>query len=221
MLKKTVAKMRRVLERIREDGLAKTARYSLGLVGIEIRPFYYMRETLPVEIPTALTAAPEGFDFSIFGRQDVEAIAEIPERHGYVGKQRVMKSFEAGDTCIGLRKDGQIAAFTWFSTGNRGSILYSPRLKENEAYLYDMYVLKEFRGSNLAPTLRYRSYEILGEMGRDTFYSITESSNKPSMRFKEKLGARRVFLGVYLRLFRKWVFRPVLRNYPGEEQPRS
>ena len=217
MLKKTAVKMRRVLERVREDGLMETARYALTLVGIDIRPFYLMVETLPEEIPTALTAAPEGFEFSIFGREDVETIAEIPERHGYVGKQRVMHNFEAGDTCMGLKKDGRIAAFTWFSTGDRGSIFYSPRLKENEAYLYDVYVLEDFRRRNLATVLRHKSYEILVEMGRDTFYSITEASNKPSMRLKEKLGARRVFLGAYVKLFRKWVFRPVLRSYPGAD----
>lgn len=221
MLKKTGAKMRRALERVREDGLTETARYALTLVGIDIRPFYLMVETLPAEIPTALTAAPEGFEFSIFGRQDVEAIAEIQERQGYVGKQRVMENFETGDTCLGLKMDGQIAAFTWFSTGDRGSILYSPSLKENEAYLYDVYVLEDFRRRNLATALRYKSYEILLEMGRDTFYSLTESSNKPSMRLKKKLGARPVFLGAYVKLFRKWVFRPVLRSYPGEKKPRS
>lgn len=221
MLKKAGAKMRRALERVREDGLTETARYTLTLVGIDIRPFYLMVETLPAEIPPALTAAPEGFEFSIFGREDVETIAEIPERQGYVGKQRVMENLEGGDTCMGLKKDGRIAAFTWFSTGNRGSIFYTPSLKENEAYLYDVYVLEDFRRRNLATILRHKSYEVLVEMGRDTFYSITESSNKPSMRLKKKLGARPVFLGAYVKLFRKWVFRPVLRNYPGEEKPRS
>lgn len=142
----------------RSDGETETARYGLERLGIDIRPFYYMRETLPAESPTDLTAAQEGFEFSVFGREEVVVIAEIPEREGYVGKQRVIDNFEKSDTCLGLK-------------------------------------------------------EVLRDMGRDTFYSITESSNKPSMRFKEKLGARPVFLGAYVKLFRKWVLRRILRRY--------
>lgn len=213
MKKNLGAKMRRLLERLRKDGLMETSRYALKRLGIDIRPFYLMKETPPAILPANLTAAPESFEFSTFGREEIMAIAEMPERRGYVGSQHVIDNFERGDTCMGFKKDGKIVAFTWFSTGQRGSILYSPQLKENEAYLYDMYVLKAFRGDNLAPILRGRSYEVLRDMGRDTFYSITEFSNKPSMRFKKKLGAHPVFLGVYIKLFRKWVLRRTLRRY--------
>ena len=37
--------------------------------------------------------------------------------------------------------------------------------------------------------MRYRCYETLRDLGRDTFYSVTITSNKPSWRFKQKLGA--------------------------------
>jgi ribosomal protein S18 acetylase RimI-like enzyme len=207
------AKMRRLLEMLRKDGLTETSRYVLKRLGVDIRPFYYIKETVPAEVPAHLTAPPEGFEFSTFGREEVMAISELPERRGYVGTQYVIDNFENGDTCLGFKKDGQVAAFTWFSTGRKGSILYTPQLKENEAYLYDMYVLEDFRGNNLAPMLRYRSYEVLRERGCHTFYSITEASNKAAWRFKEKLGARRVFLGVYVNLFRKRELRRVLRRY--------
>ena len=86
-------------------------------------------------------------------------------------------------------------------------------MEPNEAYLYDMYVKKAFRGRNLAPALRYKSYEVLKDMGRDTFYSITERSNTASFRFKQKLGAKLVFLGLYVEFFGKFRKRWALKRY--------
>jgi GNAT superfamily N-acetyltransferase len=206
-------KLRRVSERLRKDGLMETLRYCLKRLGVEIRPFYYAKEALPAEIPENLTAVPESFEFLTFGRDEVMAISEMSEREGYVGKRYVIDHFEKGDTCLGLKKEGRIAAFSWFSLEETGALLYPAKLEQNEAYLFDMYVLQEFRGNNLAPILRYKNYEVLRDMGRDTFYSITECYNKPSRRFKEKLGAEFVFFGVYVRLFRKRVFRRVLKRY--------
>jgi hypothetical protein len=77
-------------------------------------------------------------------------------------------------------------------------------LKSNEAYLTDMFTVEGFRGKNLAPFLRYKSYEMLKEMGRDTFYSISISFNTPAVRYKEKLEAKKVNLILLIQLFRKF-----------------
>lgn len=76
-----------------------------------------------------------------------------------------------------------------------------------------MYVLKAFRGNNLAPILRYKNYEILKGMGRDTFYSVTEYFNTASLRFKAKLNARVIFLALYVEIFKRYRFRWILRRY--------
>ena len=76
-----------------------------------------------------------------------------------------------------------------------------------------MYVLKAFRGNNLAPILRYKSYEILKRMGRDTFYSVTECFNAASFRFKAKLNARVIFLALYVEIFKRYRISWILRRY--------
>ena len=43
-------------------------------------------------------------------------------------------------------------------------------------------------------------------MGRVNLISISISLNKPSLRFKEKLGAEEIDRGVYIRLFGKFEF---------------
>jgi hypothetical protein len=208
-----LSKWNRFLERTRNEGVLFALLHYSTRVGIQVQPFYYMREALPAGIPEHLTKLPEGFEFSVFGRDDVLAISRLEERKGYVSEKYVVDNLNKGDSCLGVKHQGRIAAFTWFSLVGSGDGIYPVTMKENEAYLYDMYVLKAFRGSNIAPCLRYRTYEVLRGMGRDTFYSLTELSNSASIRFKRKLGAQPVLLGIYIGVFKKYRFRWVLRRF--------
>ena len=207
------SKWSRFLERVRNEGVLFALLHYSRRVGILIQPFYYMKETLPAEFPEHLTKLPEGFEFSVFGRDDVMAISRLEERKGYVNERYVIDKLDKGDACLGVKRHGKIVAFTWYSLAQSDSHIYPVTMQKNEAYLYDMYVLKEYRGFNIAPILRYRTYEVLTSMGRDTFYSVTELSNSASRRFKQKLGAQPVLLGVYLRFVNKYRVRWVLRRY--------
>jgi len=207
-----VSKWNRFLDRTRNEGVLFALLHYTRRVGLLIQPFYYMSETLPAEIPEHLTELPEGFEFSVFGRDDVLAISQLEERKAYVNERYVVDNLEKGDACLGVKRHGQVVAFTWYSLVRSDSQLYPVTMRENEAYLYDMYVLKEYRGSNIAPALRYRNYEVLGRMGRDTYYSVTEVSNSASVRFKQKLGARPVLLGIYIRFIGRYRVRWVLRR---------
>ncbi len=207
------SKWNRFLERVRNEGvLFALLRYSRR-VGILVQPFYYMREALPAEFPEHLTKLPEGLEFSVFGRDDVLAISQLEERKGYVNERYVVDSLDKGDTCLGVKRHGKIVAFTWYSLARSDSQIYPVTMKPNEAYLYDMYVVKAYRGVNIAPILRYRTYEVLTSMGRDTFYSVTELSNAASIRFKQKLGAQPVLLGIYIRFVNRYRVRWVLRRF--------
>jgi hypothetical protein len=177
-----------------------------------------MREVLKSDVPAYLTTLPSGFKFSTFVFEDIEVISKHPERKGYADEQHVIKNFNKGDTCLGIKNKGEIAGFTWFSTQENRSKFYQSKMKNNEGYLYDMFVFKAFRGHNLAPTLRYKNYEILQSLGRDTFYSVTQCSNTASFRFKQKLGAEIVFLGLYVNFVKKWRKTLVLRKFDSSDQ---
>jgi hypothetical protein len=195
--------LKRARERFRREGFFALLQCA-QLVGIQIKPFYYMKEVLPPAIPAGLTDLPQGFEFSTFDFNDVMAISKLYERECYRDPEDVISYFNNGKICLGIKCNSEIRAFTWISFGETGTPFYPVSLAENEAYLFDMYVLKAFRGMNLAPILRYRTYVALKDMGRDTFYSITEFFNSASFRFKQKLDAKAVFLGVYIALFGKW-----------------
>ncbi|WP_297691011.1 hypothetical protein, partial [uncultured Eudoraea sp.] len=86
-------------------------------------------------------------------------------------------------------------------------------LKENEAYLFHMYTFEAHRGKNLAPYLRYQSYLMLKDLGRDRIYSITQFFNKSSKRFKRKLNSKDLQLFMNIILFKKFHYHFLLKTY--------
>jgi len=184
----------------------------LKKLGIEITPFYWMEETIPDKIQVNLEDDLNDYAFSFFGPEEIEAICKLPERE-FISEERITKIFNKGKKCYGAHCKGEIAAFTWFDLEECNTKFYVAPMKNNEAYLFDMYVLKAFRGKNLAPILRYKIYTILKELGRDTCYSVTECFNTPSRKFKEKLNARYIFLGLHINLFKKYKRGWILKRY--------
>jgi hypothetical protein len=204
---------KRLAERARREGLLSAFLACLRKLNIDIRPFYYLKETLSADVPQQFTKAPEGFEVSVFGFDDVLEISKMEERKGYVDEQYVIDKFNNGDTCVGIKFQGKIAGFAWHSVRAMKMYLYSTEMKPNEAYLFDMYTLKQFRGHNLAPVLRYKSYQLLKEAGKDTFYSIVECFNVASLKVKKKLGAQKVFFGVYTRILKQKPRTFILKRY--------
>jgi ribosomal protein S18 acetylase RimI-like enzyme len=203
--------MRRVVAGVRTNGMGVTFRRLRRRAGIHFVRFHWVKELLPANLSSHLAAFPEGFEFSVFGADDIAIISTFPEAGAPFTEAGVLKSLERGHTCLGLKYNGEIVAFTWYALDATHSTLYPATMKPNEAYLFNMYVKPAVRGQNIASALRYRTYAMLRELGRDTFYSITVTSNKASWRFKEKLNARRVLLVWYFafqgRFDRRWVVR--------------
>ncbi len=84
---------------------------------------------------------------------------------------------------------------------------------ENEAYLFDAFTLREYRGHNIAPFMRYSCYQELSKMGYNTFYSYSDYFNVPAIRFKAKLAARLLRLCLYIRLFNTFSGHWQLKKY--------
>ena len=207
--------MRRVkglLQQAHEQGLWAVCGYLFRRYLFEKKSFLYIKETLPANISEQLSTLPKGFAFSLFGQPEIEIISNHPERKYYVGDRYVLDNYSRGDTCLGIKHEDEIVAFTWYSLTQSPEDVYRVPMGEKEAYLYDMYVFKKFRGHNLAALLRYKNYETLKGLGREWFYSITECANLASFRFKQKLGAQVVFKGIYLKLFGKFAKTWILKR---------
>ena len=167
--------------------------------GFVIRPLYVFKEGLSDREPKDFGLSFREYETTFLTSDDMKVLDRIDGRDTTELAMRDL--IREGSKCLGIKIDGKTAGFTWC----RFDIFGHPftkafTLRENEAYLFDMYVLKAYRGMNIAPFLRYRCYEELAKMGRTVLYSYSDVSNASAVRFKRKLGARVISLRLYIRL---------------------
>lgn len=104
----------------------------------------------------------------------------------------------SGHRCYAIKEKGTVIAYNWINMKFIEYYGFKRSIKQNEAFLYSMFVREEHRGKGIAEYLRYKTLEMLQKTGRDTFYSITDCDNKPALRFKEKIEAKKICKAVYL-----------------------
>ncbi|ALM06801.1 hypothetical protein SB49_02525 [Sediminicola sp. YIK13] len=173
-------------------------RNRLERIGINIMPYYWVEEeVLKCEEPQIKGNVA---DYKL-RNLNLEELALICKDIDNFILDDLYEDFKNCDICIGLENNKEIAAYMFIGLNDFNFKHRKLQILENEAYLFNMWTFHSFRGRNLAPYLRYKSYELLNEMGRDTKYSITEYFNKSSIKFKNKLNSKHLQLYLYIELF--------------------
>jgi GNAT superfamily N-acetyltransferase len=198
---------------IRRRGLARTIKQALYRRGIMATRFWWVREQLPDDLADPQASLPPDLAFRMLTEADLPQLLTFPSRGAPMAAEHLVEGFAKGGGCLGVVRGDTIVGFGWWFLDDTHTLAYPRRMAAHEAYLHNMYVLPEERGSNLAVRLRHRTYQLLAELGRTTCYSITEVANVPSWRFKEKLGAEKVSLHWYLGIRKRWHWRMTLRRY--------
>lgn len=186
---------------------------SLTRIGITISPYYVVLEGLFNGSMPHLEKGFDGYDIGFLNSQDMREISVIPGPDRVFSEEKLLLRLKEGKKCLGVKYRGEIVAFTWFDLVECSSMFYRFLLKKDEAYLFDAYTLMSFRGKGIAPYMRYQCYKELAKLGRDKLFSISEFFNTPSIRFKMKLDAKLLELGLFVELFKKWRFNTRLRRY--------
>lgn len=180
------------------DGIVTGLRRRLAQVGLAIKFYYVFREGLIGEA-REFAPEPEGFETIFLTFEDMQSLDRIDGRGE--SALTMQNQISRGHKCLAIKIDGKIAGFTWCQFDIFAyPTSVGPTLRENEAYLFDMYILKDYRGKNLAPLLRYKCYQELAKIGRTVLFSASTIYNNPAIVFKKKLNARILSLRLYLRL---------------------
>lgn len=175
----------------------QSIRFKLMKIGIEFTPYYLFREGFNIKEPPRITGTEGDYSSGLLKPEDMKEVATIDTAFS---EQELIALLTDGEKCLGIKHNGRIVAYSWmnFIKLNYKSTLM--HLKSNEVYLWNMFTMESYRGQNLAPYLRYKSYELLKEMGRDMIYSISDYFNTPAVRFKKKLNAEKLKLILFVRL---------------------
>jgi hypothetical protein len=183
----------------------------LTRIGIDITPYYLFQEGINgTEIPEIKGIAAD-YSCELLSLEDMKIIEAV----NFVGlsEKKLIDLLNAGEKCIGIKHKGEIAAFMWINFiefSYRSTFMH---LKSNEAYLWFMNTMESYKGRNLAPYLRYKSYEMLKEMGRDKLYSVSDYFNSPAVKFKKKLNAKKLKLILDILLFKRLRWSFTLKSY--------
>jgi len=172
-------------------------------IGFRIEPFLLYQEGVFSNYPEGWEDSFTDYEIGFLGPEDMKVIGAIPGR-AYFNEERLFARLEEGKKCLGLKCNGDIAAFSWCDFESCHSKLYEFPLKKYEVYLFDAYTLEAFRGKKIAPYLRFKCYQELQNLGYSKIYSYSLLFNKPAIKFKQKLNARPLSLGIKVTIRKKW-----------------
>ena len=206
-----IRKFKNLFYRFRYRTVFEALQYRLESIGISVSPYYWIREGLNDNSLPEFQNNLESYSFEFFGPEEIKAIVE--SKAWKYSEEQLLSWLKEGKKCFGAKYHGQIAAFMWIDFNNSNCKWHRFPLKDDEAYLFDMYTMKPFRGKGVAPYLRYQSYKILKDMGRYKCYSYSDFFNSPSIKFKKKLNANFLKIGLYIELFKKYRWNWIIKNY--------
>ncbi len=186
-------------------------RNRLARIGLDFMPYYWViEEAEPITPPVLRDNNPKDYEMSYFGSEELNI---VHSKISGIGHKNLHQNIKDGQICVGLKKNDDIVAYMFIQTESftfRGKTFH---LSSDEAYLKDMYTFEEYRGKNIAPYLRYKTYLILKEKGINRKYSISEYFNKPTIRFKKKLNSQHLALFLSIRLFNRFTWNIRLKDF--------
>lgn len=198
-----------LISKLRHGGAPRLLVDGVSRLGIKVVPYYLMSEDCDATI-----SPPEERDFQVvhLQREDMQRLVDLPIR----GRSHaaLIGLLNDGKHCLALEDHGRIAAYCWYDLDECSFQGFRFDLAEDEAYLFDAYTQPEYRGAGLAPYLRSVLYRELAAAGRRRLYSITVYFNQSAFRFKAKLGARPLHLGIHVALSERIRFSRVLKRHP-------
>lgn len=202
--------IKKIFNRIRYGLVLQVIRNRLAAIGFDFLLYYLFRENMDdIKLPD-IDGNISDYKVEFLQAEDMKIIGY--DNPGFT-TEKFLEHLSLGRKCIGVRYKDDIISFVWFDFEECNFKPYKFKLKSNEVYCYNLFTFEPYRGKNIAPWLKYRSYEMLREMGIDTSYSIIEYVNSSSLRYAKKLKFTKMKLGLYIKLFKKYEWNITLMTY--------
>jgi GNAT superfamily N-acetyltransferase len=175
-------------------------RYRLKRVGVDIEAFYLFQGSLNDELSKASDCRFDHCSTTILTARDMDDVAKCQD---WRSADNSRSQLEDGQICLGVKVDNELAAFVWANLKEWKFKRRTYPLKKDEAYLFDMFTLPEFRGKGLAPIALDRCYRKLDAMGIKKFFSVSDFFNTPVIVLHKKIGSIFLRLVIEINLFNK------------------
>ena len=193
-------KFKLLYSRIKHGLFLLTLRNLLARTGLNLNLYYWVQEaTTEIDLPR-IKESEKNFEFKVLSTEDIKSLKNL----SHIDVEERIRWLENGLKFVGIKTNGQVAAFMCIVYNDFVHEKKMFTLKKEQAYLRSMYTYQNYRGLNLAPYLRYKSYQLLRAEGINEIYSITDYFNKSSQKFKSKLNAKPLTLYFSIALFKRY-----------------
>jgi GNAT superfamily N-acetyltransferase len=201
----------RILRKVRNGIYMQRLLENLARLGIEITPYYIVREQANAAHPPVASAPMPGLDA---GWLESKELGEVLHLEGKgIMLDELQKRAADGHRCFVAKLEARVIAKMWCNLREFHSPPCQFDLQDDEAYLYAAHTEPGHQGKGIAPFLRENCYKALANEGITNFYSYTEYFNIPAKKFKKKLGARNLALCLYVSLFEQISWNWTLKKY--------
>nr|WP_299339682.1 GNAT family N-acetyltransferase [Allomuricauda sp.] len=193
-------KLKLLWSRIRHGLLLMTIKDFLVKLGIDMGPYFWVLEGSGDCMEPKIRGDFENLQICYLTPDEIAALKDIT----FFNSEDVLRSSQNGRMkVVALKHENQVAAVTCVKYDIVIFKKKSFHLSSHEAYLLNMYTYQSYRGKNIAPYLRYHTYQMLKKEGVQKIYSITDYFNRSSRKFKSKLNAKPLNLYFAIVLFKK------------------
>jgi GNAT superfamily N-acetyltransferase len=206
--------LKRILSTIRDGIRMQRLLKNLTRLGIEITPYYIVREQASTAVPHFISTPIPDLNACWI---ESKSLGEILHLEGKGKLEELQQRTSDGHRCFAAKHKERVIAKMWCNLREFHSPQCQFDLRDDEAYFYAAHTEPGHQRIGISPFLREKCYEALAKEGITNFYSYTECFNIPAKKFKKKLGARNLALCLYVSLFKKISWNWTLKKY--KERP--
>ena len=129
-------------------------------------------------------------------------MVRAPLRASQKRKKHSKERLEKGDKCVLAIHNDEIVGYSWaMKDAMELSQFNLIPLPENKVYLYNAFVVEEFRGKRVNGAMRQYFDNILINEGKTTIVATISKYNKPSIKSAERMDPKKIGKVTQIRFF--------------------
>jgi ribosomal protein S18 acetylase RimI-like enzyme len=153
-------------------------------------------------------SVPEPYKWSWAGPEEIAFLDRHPEATSPTAYAR---RAARGDRCLCIKQGTEVVGYQWVTRG-AGCLLcgFGPKmeikvfpLKPGQAYAYDVYTYRKYRGRGIGTMLKTLLFQVLREEGINEVLALVSPTNHVALRLQMRLGAQPQRM-VYSYRIRSW-----------------
>ena len=191
MINDNINKVRKILA---EEGITKLVNKAIrfGLYKI-----LFIDTMIIVEIdlkkPVKKIVPQIELSFRLASEEDIDFMEEKRHMMSQKRKKHSKDRLQKGDKCVLAMHNGDIVGYLWeMKDAMELSQFNLISLPENKVYLYNSYVVKEFRGKRVNAAMRQYFDDLLIDEGKTSIVATISKNNEPSLKSVARMDAEKI-----------------------------